>query len=162
MSRTPLDDLEDSLRWTSTHVGAPGCQVRNDAAMQLVALQALRSEAASAAEFIAAGYDPEDEPPIVKGALDAQADAEREVFRLRELLRSGHDAGCASGNCRRCSDELAIVQLEKELSALRAESIALSAAARNCAVLALEQIHHVSACDCVRCRICRGMLEAGL
>lgn len=33
------------------------------------------------------GYG-QNEPPLVKGALDAQAEAEREVFRLRGLLAS--------------------------------------------------------------------------
>jgi len=78
-----LDSLEDGLLWTSTHVGAPFSEVRTKAARELRALQSLRRQAVSDAEFIAAGYDPEDEPPIVKGALDAQAEAECEVFRLR-------------------------------------------------------------------------------
>lgn len=49
-------------------------------------------------------------------------------------------------------------QAREELAELRKRYERLGAAARNCAVLALDSRRHDASCDCSRCEVCKGVL----
>lgn len=73
----------EALRNAAEHVYGLG--FADGARTSAIELGTVRHQLAKAEEVIE-GYG-RDEPPIVKGALDAQAEAEEEVFALRAQLR---------------------------------------------------------------------------
>jgi hypothetical protein len=68
-------------------------------------IAAVRGQLA-AAEKVIAGYG-ENEPPIVKGALDAQAQAETEMFALRRQLKERNEDVRRLTRCLEAVAELA-------------------------------------------------------